>query len=282
LSGKSEYQNASDGLPARLSGPWAEDKLAALSGYTHIVLRAVKRKWDGLCYIDLLAGGGKCILRGTNKEFDGSPLLALECNDPAFTTVVLVESDERLCSALRTRTEVAGGRATIIQGDCNAPDVIRQIRQVVPKRTLSIVFVDNLGLNVTFSAISMIVAGRAMDLVVTFQVSDLKRNARLALTSDTEAGRWDRFFGTQEWRTVIADFEAKRIMAPDLGTALADFYGDRLARLGYGVRGQMNRTMANTRGAPLYRVMLFSKHPLARKLFSVASRGSQGGLNFDG
>jgi hypothetical protein len=71
-------------------------------------------------------------------------------------------------------------------------------------------------------------------------------------------------------------------VAPDLGTALADFYGDRLAKLGYGVRGQMNRTMANTRGAPLYRVMLFSKHPLARKLFSVASRGPQGGLDFDG
>jgi hypothetical protein len=44
----------------------------------------------------------------------------------------------------------------------------------------------------------------------------------------------------------------------------------------------MNRTMANTQGAPLYRVMLFSKHPVARKLFSVASRGRQGGLNFDG
>lgn len=121
-----------------------------------------------------------------------------------------------------------------------------------------------------------------MDLIVTFQVSDLKRNARLALTNDAEAGRWDRFFGTGSWRRVIADFEAKRIAAPDLGAALADFYADGLSKLGYSVRGQMNRTMANTRGAPLYRVMLFSKHPLARKLFTVASRGRQGGLNFDG
>jgi len=121
-----------------------------------------------------------------------------------------------------------------------------------------------------------------MDLIVTFQVSDLKRNARLALTNDAEAGRWDRFFGTSDWRRVIADFEAKRMAAPDLGAALAEFYADRLAKLGYGVRGQMNRTMANTRGAQLYRVMLFSKHPLARKLFAVASRGLQDGLNFDG
>jgi len=282
LSGKSEYRTATDGLPARVSGPWAEDKLDALSRYSRIVLRAVKNKWKGLCYVDLLAGGGKCILRGTNKEFDGSPLLAIECNDPAFTTVVLIESDDRLCRALRTRTAAASDRATIIDGDCNDADVIRQVRRAVPTGALSIVFVDNLGLNVTFSTISRIVDGRAMDLIVTFQVSDLKRNARLALTNETEAGRWDRFFGTPDWRRVIAEFEAKRIAAPDLGSALADFYAERLAKLGYNERGQMNRTMANTRGAPLYRVMLFSKHPLARKLFSVASRGSQGGLNFDG
>jgi three-Cys-motif partner protein len=236
VSGKSEYRAASDGLPARVSGPWAEDKLEALSRYSRIVLRAVKNKWEGLCYVDLLAGGGKCILRGSNREFDGSPLLALECSDPAFTTVVLVESDERLCGALRIRTAAAGDRATIIDGDCNGSDVIRQIRHAVPTRALSIVFVDNLGLNVTFSTISRIVAGRAMDLIVTFQVSDLKRNARLALRNDAEAGRWDRFFGTRDWRRAITDFEAKRITAPDLGTALADFYGDRLAKLGYGAK----------------------------------------------
>jgi three-Cys-motif partner protein len=282
VSGKSEYRTASDGLPARVSGPWAEDKLEALSRYSGIVLRAVKDKWKSLCYIDLLAGGGKCVLRGSGREFDGSPLLALELSGPAFTKVVLVESEQRLCAALRARTAAAVDRATIIEGDCNAADVIRRIRRVVPADALSIVFVDNLGLDVTFSTISRIVAGRAMDLIVTFQVSDLKRNAGLALTNDAEAGRWDRFFGTTDWRRIIADFEAKRIAAPDLGTALSSFYGDRFVKLGYRVRGQMNRTMANTRSAPLYRVMLFSKHPLARKLFSVASRGRQGGLDFDG
>lgn len=86
---------------------------------------------------------------------------------------------------------------------------------------------------------------------------------------------------TTDWRDVIADFEAKRVRAPDLGGALADFYADRLSKLGYNVRAQMNRSMANTRRAPLYRVMLFSKHQLAKKLFGVASRGRQGGLNFD-
>ena len=282
MSGKSVYRQASDGLPARVSGPWAEDKLEALSQYNNIVLRAVRNKWEALCYVDLLAGGGKCILRGSNREFDGSPLLALRCSDPAFTNVVLIESDQRLYRALRMRTAHAADRTTIIHGDCNTSEVIRQIRRSVPRGALSIVFVDNLGLDVTLSTISRVVAGRAMDLIVTFQVSDLKRNAGLALSNDAEAARWDRFFGTTKWRSIITDFDGKRIVAPDLGTALADFYSDRLSLLGYTVRGQMNRTMANTRGAPLYRIMLFSKHPLARRLFSAASRGRQGTLDFGG
>ena len=282
MSGKSEYRTAFDGLPARVSGAWAEDKLDALSQYNRIVLGAVKDKWGSLCYVDLLAGGGKCVLKDSSREFDGSPLLAIKCNDPAFTNIILVESDKRLSDALKTRTTASSDRVAIIEGDCNQATVISQIRRQVPKGALSIVFVDNLGLDVTFSTISRIVAGRAMDLIVTFQVSDLKRNAGLALANETEASRWDRFFGTDDWRQVIREFEAKRTTAPDLGTALADFYGKRLATLGYTVRGQMNRTMANTRGARLYRVMLFSRHLLAKKLFSVASRGRQGGLNFDG
>ena len=169
MSGKSEYRTATDGLPARVSGPWAEDKLEALSGYSRIVLRAVKGKWKSLCYVDLLAGGGKCISRTSAREFDGSPLLALELNEPAFSKVVLVESDHKLCTALRSRTQAANDRTTIIEGDCNAANVIRSIRQTVSSQALSIVFVDNLGFDVTFSTISRIVDGRAMDLIVTFK-----------------------------------------------------------------------------------------------------------------
>ena len=208
VSGKSEYRIASDGLLARVSGPWAQDKLETLSQYNRIVLRAVKDKWSGLCYIDLLAGGGRCILKGSKTEFDGSPLLAVKCDDPAFTKVVLVEADARLSKALRTRTAPAGARVTMIE---------------------------------------RVVTGQAMDLVVTFQISDLKRNAGLALKSDKEARRWDRFFGTGEWRKTIADFEGKRLQTSDLGNALGDFYGDRLATLGHRVRSQMNRAMSNTR-----------------------------------
>lgn len=62
--------------------------------------------------------------------------------------------------------------------------------------------------------------------------------------------------------------------ASDLGGAFEDFYAERLATIGYMHRTQLNRSMKNTRNAPLYRVMLFSKHALAVKLFDASSANS--------
>ena len=70
----------------------------------------------------------------------------------------------------------------------------------------------------------------------------------------------------------VRDFEALR--KPDLSGALEDFYADRLATIGYVHRAQLNRSMKNTKNAPLYRVMLFSKHALAVKLFNASSASS--------
>jgi hypothetical protein len=80
----------------------------------------------------------------------------------------------------------------------------------------------------------------------------------------------------------VAAFNLKKSTAPDVGSLLADFHADQLATLGYHHRQQLNRTMKNTRQAPLYRLMLFSRHPLAAKLFGAisASTPAQRGFKF--
>ena len=79
---------ATDGLPARVSGPWTREKLTYVEKYASAFMRAMapKRKsgkWAELVYIDLLAGPGRGIDRDTGVEFDGSPLRALKVV-PAF------------------------------------------------------------------------------------------------------------------------------------------------------------------------------------------------------
>lgn len=68
----------SDGLPVRESGTWVEDKLYYLERYLKIFSVGMKNKWGGrLYYVDLFAGPGRCRIRGTHREIDGSPLVAL-------------------------------------------------------------------------------------------------------------------------------------------------------------------------------------------------------------
>jgi three-Cys-motif partner protein len=191
---KSTYRVARDGLPARVSGHWAQEKLQVLQRYLDVVVPAMKKSdWGGLCYVDLLAGGGRCVLE-SGEEFDGSPLIALRCTPP-FSSAVFVEQDPRLVAALKARTIHRNTPCpTIIAGNCNDTVVIAAIRRAVPANTLAVTFVDNLGWEVSLSAISRIVANRRMDLVVTFQVSALKRNLARALSEPAIATQWDGFF----------------------------------------------------------------------------------------
>ncbi len=86
-------QLGSDRLPVRDSGVWAGEKLYYLERYLDIVSVGMKNRWAGkLYYVDLFAGPGKCLIRETRKEIDGSPLIALKFN---FAKYFFVESDQR-------------------------------------------------------------------------------------------------------------------------------------------------------------------------------------------
>lgn len=113
MSGGSEYRpSKDDGMPARVSGAWAREKLEYLAKYMSIFNGSMKDKWDRV-YLDLMAGPGRCVEDDTGAEFEGSPLLAIK-QKIAFSEVVLVEGEPRLADALRRRM---GASARVIAGD---------------------------------------------------------------------------------------------------------------------------------------------------------------------
>ena len=70
-------RRAKDGLPARASGPWTQEKLAYLERYARAFMTAMGPKrtpgqWSELVCMDFLAGPGRGIDRKTGAEFDGS------------------------------------------------------------------------------------------------------------------------------------------------------------------------------------------------------------------
>jgi three-Cys-motif partner protein len=282
VSGSRYRTSPTDGLLSRVSGEWAKEKLHYLGGYMGIVNKAMQRHWPHRAYIDLMAGPGRCILENGDDEFDGSPLRALKC-EPPFTSVLLVENAPKLLTALRSRTASYGSRVQIIEGDCNDPDVITNIRETVPGSALALAFVDMLGLDVKFETLKQLTKGRRIDLAITFQVSDLVRNVPQILKGQADGKRLDDFFGTSEWRQVVADAEQRKLPTTTIGDALTDFYIARLSTLGYSDVQPLHRLMKNKLNAPLYRLVLAGKHERAADFFSKISKieySGQRGLTF--
>jgi three-Cys-motif partner protein len=229
-----------------------------------------------------MAGPGQCITE-REEEFPGSPIRALQA-DPPFSRVILVEESIKLVEALRARTEAWADRRQIIEGDCNDQSIIDGIRARTPASHLVMVFVDNLGLDVTFETLKILTLNRRMDLVITLQVSDLVRNTGQVLSGSQDAARFDRFFGSADWRMVVQEFERRKRTEHDLPTALTSFYLERLRTIGYSSAAQLHVLMKNDRNAPLYRLILAGKHPKAAEFFEKIARieySGQRGIRFD-
>jgi len=284
MSSSSEYRTASDGLLARVSGDWAIDKLYYVQRYMSIFNSGMKNLWRSRVYVDLLAGPGRCILRESPEEFDGSPLLALKCK-PHFSDMVFVESDERLVSALRARVLATGGRQDMVEtADANSPALAARIRDRFSHRALGLLFVDFLGMEVSHDTLGRLTTGRKIDLLITFQVSDITRNIQLVMRGDQDPKRWDDFFGSSVWRAVVGRFEHADTTSPDLAAALTDFYCGQLKTLGYTNVEAHKRLMRNTTSAPLYRLILAAKHERAIDFFQKISKiesDGQRGFSFD-
>ena len=252
---------AADGLLARDSGPWAREKLNYLRRYMEMVTTSMTGKWTGLVYIDLMAGPGICLDRTDATEFPGSPLIALSTRKP-WTRVMLVELDDALREALVTRVgkQERVGSVTVLEGDSNQPGIISRLR-AASEDMLGLAFVDLIGQEISFETITKLVEGRNIDLWFSFPEYDLRRNATLAPRNKDQAERWTRFFGTEDWRPIVAKRRPAHALV-DLGR----LYESQLQGLGF-LTGVSRLPMINSRGKSMYRPMLATRDKLGLDFF---------------
>ena len=273
-----ELASAVDGLPARPSQPYAIEKLHYVGQYQTIFAQGMKGKWPNRIYIDLLAGPGRCRIRETGEEFEGSPILSFAA---PFTHRVFVEAEPTLAAALRQR---AVGPCHIIEADCNASDTIAEIRAQCPANALGLAFVDNLGLDVSFTTMAALTRDRKIDLMVVMQLQDLTRNVQDVLSGRDDRHRVDDFFGGPAWEAKARQLMAANASAGEIANGLVTFYGDQLASIGYPHVAESRSVMRNSVNAAQYRLVLAGKHQKAveffRKIEKIDPRG-QRALGFD-
>jgi three-Cys-motif partner protein len=246
-----EYVTGPDGLPARVVGTWVDQKVHYVDEYARLFGTAMKKKFPRRAYVELFAGPGLSMDRHHPGRFlDGSAIRALGAN---FTDYAFVDIAETAFLALEERLQRLDARKTrrigVFMGDCN--DAVDPVRDFLPTRGIALAFIDPTTWQVTFDAITRLTSGRRVDLLFTFHVATMRRMVRVdprALTL---------FFGTPEWKAALDRPRYERT------EALLHLYNDQLETIGYKPGShELAIPIRNTRGRPIYYLVLFSKDDL--------------------
>ena len=257
---------ASDGHVAIEFGPWAEDKLSHVEKYCASFNIATYKHWKNRVYIDLFSGPGRCIKKGTKKEFDGSPLLALNCGNP-FTHYFFNDIDPEYIEALKKRTQNYTHNIDYINKDCNL--AVDEILGKIPEYSICFAYIDPYYLEIKFDTIVKLTAKRAVDLLIIFQMGMAKRNF---LQPNFEMKQF--FPPNVDWEQFPNDIvKGGRISA----RPVLDTYESGLIELGYPKSNMIDDVLErNTRNAPLYYLIFASKKKLGAKLYSgvISRKGS--------
>ncbi len=229
----------------------------------------MRNKWTHRVYVDLFSGPGKCVVRESSSEIDGSPLIAARLRNP-FTELYLNDGNQEAGKALAQRLESVESPSWILNLECNA--AARAIRgglaeRCAPNSTLGLAFIDPSAFQIGLDSIAALTEGYRFDLIVTVMTGYIKR----FVAHPSYADAMDRFFGSSEWREFV-DVRA-RGQRVTYG-ALLQHYEDRLRSIGYPHVNDLVR-MPNTKGQTVYHLVFASKDPLGEKIFNdIAKRGS--------
>jgi three-Cys-motif partner protein len=255
---------ASDGLTARSAGQWVNGKKYYLDRYLDIMSRGVGGKWDGnLSYVDLFAGPGRSVIRGTGEEVEGSPLSAL---NREFSRYIFVDVPEVLFVLKeRLKGHPKTSQITFLEGDCNA--VIETIREELPPNHLILAFIDPTGLQIQFQTIRRLVQNRKVDLLMTVQLG-MGVTMNLPQYLKTEGTRLTAFLGNANWREDVKEGGT----ASQFANRFLAQYLKELRSMGYSTVRERGIDIRNDQNLLLYVMVLASRHPLGGKFWREATQ----------
>jgi three-Cys-motif partner protein len=258
-SRKSKFSQV-DGLLIREVGPWSKDKHFALMRYIDAVTTAMRDKFE-LHYVDPFAGPGRCAIRETEEEIEGSPLIAAGLRFP-FDRLHLCDLDPKAVEALTKRLEnkALPLEPQILCGDAN--DLVHEVLKEIPdRRTLTIGFLDPTGLHLHYETVRRLGSIRS-DLIIYFpDFVDANRNAETVYASQSQSSL-DLVLGEgNQWREhVLAQPFEKR---PE---CLRRLYVSQLRKLGWKYFDYQR--VGTEKNQPLYVLVYCSKSQFASKLWN--------------
>jgi three-Cys-motif partner protein len=214
--------------------------------------------------VDLFSGPGRSIIRGSQEEVEGSPLISLKYN---FAKYVFVDVPEVLSSLQRRLTRHPKlAQISLIEGDCNT--VIKEVLKELPSNHLTLAFIDPTGLQIQFSTIKRLVHNRKVDLLMTIQFG-MGIRMNLPLYAQTEGAALSDFLGNAGWRE---DLQAGGSPS-QIARRILNRYVQQLRDLGYGtVQDREIEIRSDESNLLLYFMVLASRHPLGKDFWRKATQ----------
>jgi three-Cys-motif partner protein len=258
--------SSTDGLLVRKGGQWAERKHHYLKNYCGITTVSMRNKFK-LVYLDVMAGPGRCRIEGTNEEFPGSPLVALEHD---FANYIFIEKDSKLLDALdkRVSKHPKSRKVKIIPDDWLNVVASGQLR--FDASTLVVAFVDPIGISeVPMAAMQLLAENPRIDLLVTIQYRlGIVRNLPQYLKSKSNLTALDSFLDDPSWR------EWKTSDFGEFGRRAVEYFCGKFQREQKFIG---TRHVSIPEQNPLYRFTLFTRHSRGKDFWNKILKISETG-----
>ncbi len=247
---------ASDGLPALAVSDHVKEKEFAIERIINIFNSGMQHKWNRRCYIDLFAGPGRCVIKESGEEVDGSPILAAKSR-VQFTDCFFVDGNLECLDALRKRIRGLGLKELdrFHYYPSSADSAVAKLMADLPDSmtSLGLAFLDPWGWDFAFETLATLTDSRRIDLVINFPTVFIKRNWR------RELPQLDKFMNGSGYRESFELAMTRQDPWATPTSALLDSYKKELHGIGYKyVRDQIG--VKNSQGLPLYQLIFASKN----------------------
>lgn len=249
---------------------WVCHKLECFAEYIEAYTRALDD--NRCCYLELYAGCGNCICKGTDCVIEDSALRALG-TERKFDKYILIVRDSQDALNLKALAEpYPTADVEIISGNCTSEKVLQQVFDLIPRSASSFAFIDPPGYRkLRWSTIKKLAThgqdwrGHKIELLIVFPLEmALLRN----LTRPECQASITRLYGNRQWEEIKQKRLQGKISTEETRRQLVKLFKSGLKSLGY--KYVEDFKPASPSKQPFYHLILASDSRLGTKMLEHA------------
>lgn len=214
---------------------WTCHKLECFADYIEDYTKRLKN--TGCCYLELYAGCGSCICKGSDCRIEDYELRVLKTKAKFSRYIFVVRNGQDAENLKRLTASYNSDNIEIITGNCNNEKIIRQLFDLIPRSASSFAFIDPAGYRrVRWSTIELLAKhgvdwkGNKIELLIIFplEMALLRNLARPECQKSII-----RLYGNQQWEDIKRQKLEGKLELDEVRHSLVELFKTGLRGLGY-------------------------------------------------